>query len=128
MHEFVIEGTGQRLLAEKLLGCGRQGQVWQAQMDGRSVAVKGYHQDKATPAQREVLVRLVQRKPPASCFLWPLAMVDDQEGSFGYVMEMRESRFRPLADFSTRAAVPTFCNLLTTCMQLADAFGRLHRE
>src|SRR5580704_11102792 len=100
MHDFVIEGGGQQLVAGKLLGAGGQGKVWQGQMDGRPVAVKGYHRHTATPAQREVIERLVGKGPPARDFLWPLKLVEDRgEGSFGYVMELREPRFRGLEDF-----------------------------
>ncbi|MBP7126615.1 protein kinase [Myxococcota bacterium] len=112
---------------ETLLGEGGQGQVWRATLEGRPVAVKIYHAHTATPDQRAVIERLVEKGAPAGYFLWPMAMVEDRETrSFGYVMALREKRFRPLEDFMARRVVPSFRALLTAAWQMSDGFLRLH--
>lgn len=129
MREIIRTQDGQRIVAVELLGSGGQGEVWRAQMDGRAVAVKLYHPHMATTAQREVIERLVQKGPPAKYFLWPLALVEDRaERTHGYVMELREKRFRGVEDFMARRVVPTFRALLTAAWQLADGFLRLHSQ
>jgi serine/threonine protein kinase len=126
---FVSTPGGQKIPAQKLLGSGGQGEVWLAQMDGRPVAVKVYHLHTATPAQRAVIERLVEKGPPAKYFLWPVALVEDPAvGSYGYVMDLREKRFRSLEDFMARRIEPTFRALLTASWQLADGFLRLHSQ
>lgn len=129
MRSFVRTPGGQAIPAKKLLGSGGQGEVWLAQTDGRDVAVKVYHPHTATPAQRAVIERLVVKGRPAKYFLWPVALVDDPAvRSFGYVMDLREKRFRSLEDFMARRIEPTFRVLLTASWQLADGFLRLHSQ
>lgn len=129
MREFVRMRDGQRLQGVKLLGAGGQGEVWEAQMDGRAVAAKIYHPHTTTAAQAEVLERLVDKGPPSPSFLWPLELISDTAGpSMGYVMELREKRFHAIEDFLTRRIVPSMRALLTAAWQLADAFLRLHSE
>jgi eukaryotic-like serine/threonine-protein kinase len=127
MREFVRTRDGQPLRGEKLLGVGGQGEVWQAQMDGSAVAVKIYHPHTTTSEQRAVLERLVQKGRPAKYFLWPIELIEDPtQPSMGYVMELREKRFRALEDFLTRRIEPSLRALLTASWQLADAFLSLH--
>ncbi|MCO5166628.1 MAG: protein kinase [Planctomycetes bacterium] len=118
---------GRPLQGDTLLGSGGQGDVWLSELDGRKVAVKVYHLHTATKAQREVIERLVTKGSPAHYFLWPIALIDDvAERTFGYVMELREPRFRPLEDFMARRIEPSFRALLTASWQLADGFLSLH--
>lgn len=129
MRGLVSTPGGQEIQGQKLLGSGGQGEVWLAQMDGRPVAVKIYHLHTATPDQRAVIERLAEKGPPAKYFLWPMMLVEDPKvGSYGYVMELREKRFRSLEDFMARRIEPSFRALLTASWQLADGFLRLHSQ
>lgn len=51
---------------------------------------------------------------------------DPATSSYGYVMDLREPRFRSLEDFMARRIVPSFRALITAAWQLADGFLRLH--
>lgn len=129
MRQFICKESGAELKALQLLGTGGQGEVWLSEMEGRQVAVKVYHQHTATPAQREILERLVEKGNPAKYFLWPLKLVEDLSlRSYGYVMELREKRFHSLEDFMARRIEPSFRALLTASWQLADGFLRLHSQ
>jgi serine/threonine protein kinase len=129
VRELVSTPAGQRIRAQKQLGSGGQGEVWLAEADGRPVAVKIYHRHTATAPQRAVIERLVEKGPPARYFLWPLTVVEDHAaGSYGYLMALREQRFRSLEDFMARRIEPSFRALLTASWQLADGFLRLHSQ
>jgi eukaryotic-like serine/threonine-protein kinase len=127
MRDFVRAGTNQPLPAIRLLGQGTQGQVWQSEMDGRPVAIKVYHRHTAVPEQKAVLDRLIPIGAPDRIFVWPEALIEDRsEGTYGYVMELIEPRFRDTADFMTRRITPTFLALLNVCRHLSNGFYRLH--
>ena len=116
-----------RITADTLLGTGGQGEVWKATDGGQPVAVKVYHLHTASPEQKAVLERLVEKGPPAPHFLWPMAMVKDvQSERYGYIMALREPNFRALEDFMARRIHPSMRALLTAGMKLADGFLRLH--
>ena len=120
---------GRTFTTGRPLGSGTQGEVWEATLDGRSVAVKVYHPSNATKPQRELVERLIAKGSPARHFLWPSELVKDgKSGAFGYVMELREPRFRSLDDFMARRVTASFHALLTACRQLADGFLQLHAK
>lgn len=127
MRRVVTIPARVEVTCRQLLGSGGQGEVWLGQLGGTDVAVKIYHPHTATPGQRAALERLVERGPPAHYFLWPKTIVDDPSAkTYGYVMELREKRFRSLEDFMTRKIAPSFRALVTAAGQLADGFLRLH--
>jgi DNA-binding helix-hairpin-helix protein with protein kinase domain len=111
----------------KFLGGGGQGEVYAADLNGKPVAVKWYFPASATPAQRTTLQELVAMGPPSSAFLWPieLATAPDLAG-FGYLMPLREERFKGVVDLVTRRAEPTFSALARSCFNLATGFFMLH--
>lgn len=129
MRKLVRTIDRQQIHAKKLLGEGGQGEVWLAEIDGKQVAVKVYHRHTATAAQRAVIERLIDKGPPAKYFLWPTSLVEDAAtGTYGYIMDLREGRFRSLQDFMARRIEPSFRTLLTAARQLADGFLRLHSQ
>ncbi|HNN90613.1 MAG TPA: protein kinase [Pseudomonadota bacterium] len=129
MSRSVRTSDGTSIRVQRLLGTGGQGEVWLADMAGSPVAIKLYHRHIATPAQRAVIERLIEKGPPSKHFLWPKALVNDRASSaYGYVMDLREKRFHSLEDFMARRIEPGFRALLTAAWQLADAFLRLHSQ
>jgi serine/threonine protein kinase len=118
---------------ETFLGGGGQGEVYQADMAGHPVAVKWYLKSSATVYMWRSLERLASVGPPDARFLWPLALVTSSgqppaaDGEqFGYVMPLREPRFRSLSDLLARSIKPTLFALATAGFQLADSYRNLH--
>jgi len=122
-----LEIAGERCEIKALIGSGGQGQVYHTSMNGQDCALKWYFPNSATKEQRAAIERLVHKGPPNDRFLWPLDVALCQGlSSFGYLMPLREPRFRGMAELMNREVDPTFRTLTTVALELADSFLRLH--
>ena len=122
--------SGQTCTVEQFIGGGGQGEVFRAKWGTMPVALKWYFSHTATPEQHAALEKLVtDHKPPTNNFLWPLDLAEsDHLPGYGYVMRLREPRFRSLLDLVSGRIDPTFQTLVTAGLQLADSFYRLHAD
>lgn len=112
-----------------LIGSGGQGEVYLVRNGGTECALKWYFPNQAKPEQRAALDDLVHRGAPSDRFLWPLDLVTAQgESAFGYLMPLREPRFKGLSDLMKRRAEPTFRALCTACFELAHHYKLLHSQ
>jgi DNA-binding helix-hairpin-helix protein with protein kinase domain len=127
----IVETSATRLSCEveQFLGGGAQGEVYRARLGGRDVALKWYFPNSATDQQRASLERLVRKGPPDRRFLWPmeLATASGTPG-FGYIMMLREPRYRGLVDLMRRRIDPSLRALVTAGFELADSFLQLHSK
>lgn len=128
MTRFVVRDQEEPLLVHpKPLGAGGQGEVYRATLRGADHALKLYHRHAGTDDQRRTIERLIDKKSPAPCFLWPTHLVEDHlEGRFGYLMPLREARFRSTEDLMARRVTASFKTLIDAALQLADGFLQLH--
>ncbi len=113
----------------KFLGGGGQGEVFMADLDGATVALKWYFPQSATAKQRSALEELIRLGAPDQRFLWPLDLVTGTgiEG-FGYVMPLRDARYKGIVDLMKRKIEPTFRSLAKAGCQLAHSYLRLHSK
>lgn len=129
--QVVQTKTGQPCQVEKFLGGGGQGEVYSAKWGGVSYALKWYFANTATDEQRESLEKLVKDTDscPSKDFLWPLDMAfASGVPGFGYIMRLREARFKGLLDLMTNRIDPAFRELVTVGLALADNFYKLHAK
>jgi DNA-binding helix-hairpin-helix protein with protein kinase domain len=122
-----LEIAGERCEIKELIGSGGQGQVYHTAINGEDCALKWYFPHSATDAQRNAIERLIHKGPPNDRFLWPLDIALCQDNpSFGYVMPLRDPRYRGMSELMSRVVDPTFKTLTTMALELADSFLRLH--
>jgi eukaryotic-like serine/threonine-protein kinase len=116
-------------IVEKYLGGGGQGEVYQATLHGKAVALKWYYPASATPEQQKALETLVRMGAPSDRFLWPteLASAASTPG-FGYVMPLRDRCFRSIVDLMKRRIEPSFRALATAGLELSHSYLQLHAK
>lgn len=114
---------------EEYLGSGSQGEVYRASAQAGEVAVKWFYSRYVRQDTRleERLERAVQIGSPSESFLWPFELIraSDADG-FGYVMGLREVRYRGMAELVSRQIESSFRALSTAAFELANAFLQLH--
>lgn len=120
---------GGQCLIEAFLGGGGQGEVYRVALDGQPLALKWYFPEQASPAQRQAITALVRRGPPSADFLWPLLVLEAPDWpGFGYLMPLREGRFKGLVDLMKGRVDPGFRTLAQAGQHLATAFLALHAQ
>lgn len=124
-----MQTSGMPCTVEKFLGGGGQGEVYKADLGGKALALKWYFPHQATEAQYVALKTLVEMGAPNDKFLWPLelASAPDVPG-FGYIMPLREPRFKGIVDLMKRRIEPTFRALATAGLILSDSYFQLHAK
>jgi len=135
MHQLLQLGSsvkstsGHSCKVESFLGGGGQGEVYRALVDGKPLALKWYFADQATAAQRQNLEVLIGKGSPNAQFLWPMVLASAPAvAGFGYLMPLREPRYKSIVDLMKRRIEPTFQVLATAGLQLAQAFLELHAK
>lgn len=121
------ETSGMSCSVEKFLGGGGQGEVYRATIGGNLIALKWYFPHQATEDQREALQTLVKRGAPTDKFLWPMELTSARDvPGFGYIMPLREPRYKGIVDLMKQRIDPSFRVLAKACHGLADSFLQLH--
>jgi DNA-binding helix-hairpin-helix protein with protein kinase domain len=121
------ELSGMTCEVEQFLGSGGQGEVYRANLGGKPVALKWYFPDQATREEREALEALVESGAPNEKFHWPIDIASAEAApGFGYIMPLREARYKGLVDLMKRRFEPTFRALATSGFELSQCFLDLH--
>ena len=147
-HLLAFDGKGYEVL--NFLGDGGQGEVYEVAtlksgfVNSREylknfpestssgskdlkLALKWYFPQHATTQQKRMIAKLVEMGPPSNRFLWPLALIETQEG-FGYVMPVRPSNYEKATGIMTRKIEPSFRSVVRACYLLADGFLEVHAK
>jgi DNA-binding helix-hairpin-helix protein with protein kinase domain len=128
-QSVVDTGSGLNFHVDEYLGGGSQGEVYRASARNNQVAIKWFYPRYLAQDGRQLerIERAVLIGAPSSSFLWPEGIVKSPEAEgFGYVMALREPRFRGMAELVTRQIEPSFRALTTAGFELANAFLQLH--
>src|SRR5437588_7519266 len=108
----VLTSSGRAYEVLELLGSGSQGEVYRIARGTSQVALKWYFPAWASVGQRRMLEELTNRPPPGPSFLWPTDLVTAPGVmGFGYLMPLKEDRFRDMTDIMRRHVEPRFSAL-----------------
>lgn len=108
---------------------GGQGDVYEVEYKGQKKALKWYKNlGKEPDAFYNNLKRNVEKGTPSEAFLWPEAITEKTENSFGYVMNLRPSGYHELSEFMLARDVrfSSFKASAEACINIANAFRLLH--
>ncbi|WP_013324998.1 protein kinase domain-containing protein [Gloeothece verrucosa] len=125
------ENLKSRGKVEKFLGGGTQGEVYQIDIEGKKMALKWYFPQwiQHDIRQKERLRKAIDFGAPNDRFLWPMDLAFcSGSNSYGYIMPLRESRFKGIVDLMKRQVEPTFRSLATAGFELADSYYQLHSK
>ena len=123
--------NGKTCKVKKEIGRGGQGFVYVVDYGGKDHALKWYHVPGIINSEAfyKNLERNVNSNPPADNFLWPIAITERQEGSYGYVMPLRPKKFQEMSEFMLlHTKFESIKALINACLQICVAFMRLHRN
>ena len=113
---------------KEMLGSGGQGEVYKIDSPSGEKALKWYYKQSASSSQKCIISDLVNNGSPSGSFLWPLDLINGNDGTFGYVMELRPREYKSISDLLNRKTDPSFEKLILAIFNLARAFEMLHQR
>lgn len=122
---------GAPIKIERFLASGGQGEVYIVEFGGKKKALKWYTNSGSNPeAFYENLKRNVENGSPDKAFLWPEAVTEKTDGSFGYVMDLRPEGYYELSEFMLARNVKfsSFKAAVEVCIKIVSAFRILHNH
>lgn len=115
----------------KYLAGGGQGDVYVVEYGGKKKALKWYRNVGKDPdAFYNNLKSNADKGSPDKAFLWPEAVTEKTEGSFGYIMDLRPDGYHELSEFMLARHVKfsSFKAAVEACIKIVSAFRILHNK
>ena len=123
------------IIIEQELGSGGQGTVYRVRYNGQHKALKWYHSKIfSTPEKLESFYENVSQNvengSPSPQFLWPEDVTEIKNGSFGYIMDLRPTRFYELSKLlvAKKVRFKNYGVRIDAMLNLVSAFRVLHNK
>lgn len=134
---------GATIIVKNQLGEGGQGTVYRVNYEGVDKALKWYsHVGKDPEKFYDNLKHNVEKGSPDKSFLWPQAITEKKDGSFGYIMDLRPKGYYELSEFMLTRHIEedertgkkqvidvkfsSFKAAVEACIKIVSAFRILH--
>jgi len=123
--------SGGKIEIVERIGSGGQGTVYKVMYNGKPMALKWYFEGKFR--DKEAFYDNIQKNigagAPTNSFLWPLDMTDQVNESFGYVMDLRSSRYKDFSRFLlAKERFSGISSMINAALQIVTAFRALHNR
>ena len=129
-NEYIHTIGGKRIEIIDLLAEGGQGCVYRVKYEDKNMALKWYTDSFFTQNDGfyENLINNSKIKSPGKAFIWPEAVTEKVNGSFGYLMDLCPEGYYELKDviLSRRKPIKSFTVAADICINLVSAFRCLH--
>lgn len=131
----IKNGDEAKLLAE--FGSGGQGTVFKVTYSGKDYALKWYHNNVFKGKEHDFYSNLennIAKCAPTDAFLWPLGITEYQNGSFGYLMDVRPGGYEELTSFfvgsgkKKQVRFKSFFAISAAAINIIQAFRELHNR
>ena len=123
----IIKHESKNYTIENKLGEGGQGVVYLlADEQGNKFALKVY---KFIPHKDFVynLKNNIAKGSPSSDFIWPKKLIEFNDGTFGYIMDLRPERYTPFSHYlNGKVKFASQRVMLDWCIRLVNSFKKLH--
>ncbi len=116
---------------QKYLASGGQGDVYMVEYKGEKKALKWYKPSVLKNPRKfyENLQNNAKKGSPDKAFLWPIAVTEEYDNSFGYVMDLRPEGYYELVDYAlAKVRFSSFKGAVEACIRIVTAFRSLHNS
>ncbi len=116
-----------------VLGSGGQGTVYRAEFAGHDYALKMYFPNKLRRPEifRENLRRIAEDESNAELgwFLMPRYLTAEYDGSFGFLMDLVPSEYKPFHDIlNAKVKLSGLYSVVNSAIRITSAFRELHNS
>lgn len=121
-----VEGN-QSIQIVEYLAEGGQGEVYKVNYQGKVYALKWYKNPVPPEAFYENLKNNVKKGAPNEHYLWPQMLTARYKGSYGYIMDLRPSKYHEFGEFLLDIVrFRSYDVLLTAALNIMESFRLLH--
>ena len=120
---------GGQVTVEKFLAEGGQGRVYVVDYNGKKKALKWYKKSSLLnpDAFYDNLKDNVMRGEPSAEFLWPQDVTEWEDGTFGYIMDLRPEGYYELTDYMLcHVRFHSYRTIIDAALHIVSAFRILH--
>ena len=113
------------------LGEGGQGYVYRIDYNGKNYALKWYKKGvlKDPDKFRANLSNNIKEGKPTDSFLWPIAITQKYDGTFGYIMKLRPGGYYEFSDYLIgKIEFESIDVMLKAAIKIVDSFRMLHNK
>ena len=129
--KVIMTSYGEPITIDSYIAGGGQGDVYKVFYAGEKKALKWYKPGalKDPDAFYENLKKNTEKGSPDKAFLWPEAVTEKKDGSFGYIMNLRPDGYNELTNVlvtSGGGGFTSFKAVVEAAIKIVSAFRILH--